>query len=742
MKVLYTYNWLIAFVFTAVSSLCGQGLNDHGLWGAKVLPSASVLPEGRATFEVGRNLTLYSPDAYQRVGSLNLAWNYVPFKGVEVGGSYYQELLKQDSLGRSDFHSLAIKIQVPKASDYIPDLAVGWQALSFGTQPWKHVFVSGGYGFGTRELGLRFDLSGQYTPISYLLRDSSHTGYRTITGFSTFLHLSEARLFSEFTYDGQELARNYGFWFSPFDEPDAIYEAPHFSVGGGVRNYLDHTETEWWGQLQFSASSWSEVQRAFLDQSSTPFFYLWMSPLIQVQSEQDQRFNQGYGLQQEWWVPLYEKQVGWQVTWEHTIWDRPRSQNRYYHLKNSYLAGILGEGDVTSHLRYHSPQYVLGFLGQHSRGVVLRQALGVQAWRSSYLDIGLYEKNKEFLQYVLLTQPLHPRLHSMSSWQNYIEGGYYRDQEFGAALLSKYFVNSELSTQLEFGWRGDFTVGLTMNWAPQLTSVLGFVEAGLSPHQRQSWSGDLDQNYNNHELHRFHDLFIPQDNFQGRLKENGLLLHQLDADELCLLFPSKIYCLKRFDEDLDGVADEFDKCIDVAEDPDGFEDGDGCPDEDNDQDLVPDALDKCPMVPEDKDGAMDQDGCPEDDNDGDGIVDTQDECPDQAEDKDHYMDDDGCPELDNDIDGINDLIDVCPNHPEDFDGVEDGDGCPDYQDDDQIPLKKDLCPDETEDFDGFRDDDGCPDLDNDLDEIPDKSDKCPLEREVYNSIRDQDGCPD
>ncbi|MGB5349156.1 MAG: OmpA family protein [Polyangiales bacterium] len=167
------------------------------------------------------------------------------------------------------------------------------------------------------------------------------------------------------------------------------------------------------------------------------------------------------------------------------------------------------------------------------------------------------------------------------------------------------------------------------------------------------------------------------------------------------------------DRDKDGIPDDDDGCPDEAEDKDGFEDRDGCPDLDNDGDGILDVDDACPLVKEDYDGDRDEDGCPEGregDRDGDGIPDTVDDCPDEPEDFDGFQDEDGCPDPDNDGDGI--------------------------------PDEKDLCPNDPEDFDGFQDEDGCPDLDNDSDRILDVDDACPNDPETYNGHEDEDGCPD
>lgn len=166
------------------------------------------------------------------------------------------------------------------------------------------------------------------------------------------------------------------------------------------------------------------------------------------------------------------------------------------------------------------------------------------------------------------------------------------------------------------------------------------------------------------------------------------------------------------DRDGDGIADDVDACPDAAEDMDGFEDGDGCPEFDNDQDGLPDDADKCPN---------------------------------EAEDFDGFEDKDGCPDLDNDGDGIKDVADHCPMEPETMNGIDDLDGCPDEADRDQdgVPDDQDQCPDEPEDTDGFQDTDGCPDPDNDQDGIPDNEDACFELKEdgKGTGYEPTDGCP-
>ncbi len=208
--------------------------------------------------------------------------------------------------------------------------------------------------------------------------------------------------------------------------------------------------------------------------------------------------------------------------------------------------------------------------------------------------------------------------------------------------------------------------------------------------------------------------------------------------------PPVVVRIEETDTDNDGVPDKDDKCPDRAEDKDGFQDEDGCPENDNDQDEVLDGNDKCPTLP----GPFSNQGCPTEtpkDADEDGVVDAMDKCPGQKEDKDGFEDDDGCPDLDNDADGLMDVADKCPNAK----GPIREEGCPiTDRDGDGVDDTADRCPGEPEDKDGFQDTDGCPDLDNDQDGVPDSADKCPNQTGVPVAAgcpvddRDQDGVPD
>jgi OmpA-OmpF porin, OOP family len=198
-----------------------------------------------------------------------------------------------------------------------------------------------------------------------------------------------------------------------------------------------------------------------------------------------------------------------------------------------------------------------------------------------------------------------------------------------------------------------------------------------------------------------------------------------------------------YDADSDGIEDEKDECAELAEDRDGFQDGDGCPDFDNDDDGVGDDTDKCPGEKEDADGFEDEDGCLDADDDHDGLPDATDACPREAGKDSADPKLRGCPLRDRDMDGIYDADDKCPKKAEDRDGFEDADGCPDTDNDqDGIPDSDDACPEVA----GMAREDakqnGCPSPDKDGDTYDDVDDRCPEQAETFDGFEDGDGCPD
>ena len=204
------------------------------------------------------------------------------------------------------------------------------------------------------------------------------------------------------------------------------------------------------------------------------------------------------------------------------------------------------------------------------------------------------------------------------------------------------------------------------------------------------------------------------------------------------------------DDDGDGLDRDDDVCPAEAEDVDGFEDSDGCPDVDNDQDGLLDAADLCPFEPETINQVRDNDGCPED-----PVIALR-------QHKTRYV-------------RLKDGASVLAIVPAKLKGVAaDGKGVapgaattphPDFaalldesgplapgalpplvsagdDDGDGFARDDDVCPAEPEDVDGFEDDDGCPDPDDDRDTVLDAADRCPREGETLNGYEDDDGCPD
>lgn len=206
---------------------------------------------------------------------------------------------------------------------------------------------------------------------------------------------------------------------------------------------------------------------------------------------------------------------------------------------------------------------------------------------------------------------------------------------------------------------------------------------------------------------------------------------------------SVVWAPRAHDVDGDEVEDDVDQCRELAEDRDGFQDTDGCPEGDNDEDGVVDDEDRCEGQREDEDSFKDEDGCPDPDNDGDGLLDEADACPDEAGPASADPATTGCVVRDTDADGIQGEQDRCPDQAEDKDGFEDTDGCPDPDNDaDGIPDAADACPAVKGVDSAAPKEKGCPDPDADRDTVLTPADRCPDQPETWNGLDDADGCPD
>jgi outer membrane protein OmpA-like peptidoglycan-associated protein len=256
----------------------------------------------------------------------------------------------------------------------------------------------------------------------------------------------------------------------------------------------------------------------------------------------------------------------------------------------------------------------------------------------------------------------------------------------GRSFIPRLSIGSELATLHNF-WplRMGFVMGGPELWASALGmgfnfryfSIHGSYKAvgtwWFNPSRGFEVAGGLNVNWGVKKKPVSHCPFMPPKNFAGPLNKAGCPDPDQDKDSLCDPWVSELAKDTLYARDCHGV----DKCPTEAEDYDGFQDDDGCPDYDNDNDGIADSLDKCPNAPEDKDGFEDTDGCPDLDNDQDGVADASDKCINEPEDIDGFEDSDGCPDYDNDKDGIPDTLDKCMNQPETYNGYKDDDGCAD-----------------------------------------------------------------
>lgn len=165
------------------------------------------------------------------------------------------------------------------------------------------------------------------------------------------------------------------------------------------------------------------------------------------------------------------------------------------------------------------------------------------------------------------------------------------------------------------------------------------------------------------------------------------------------------------DDDGDRIGNRRDKCPNLAEDWDGFEDEDGCPDPDNDSDGLPDVVETNSGVYVDKnDPGTDPNNR---DTDNDGISDYDEIYQYGCNPLKQESDNDSIPDYeevfthgtnpgsaDTDKDNLNDFDELFVYYTDPLQPDTDGDGLVDG---------RDKCPIEPEDYNGYKDDDGCPD---------------------------------
>jgi OmpA-OmpF porin, OOP family len=328
-------------------------------------------------------------------------------------------------------------------------------------------------------------------------------------------------------------------------------------------------------------------------------------------------------------------------------------------------ASFMGEGAMTAGVRLLVEYTLLVAVAQASVGYKLRT--DHRTWPSA--DVGGYRFGDEIPWSVGLA--LKPGILGVDSgnrqrWELAAHGwlpagpvGPFGTGQPGSSALSPVLISA--SDRIEIGHYRDtfllFGVDIGITEAVGVPVFRGVIGIGWAPREH-----DIDHDGVRDDVDGCPEIPEDKDGFE-------------DADGC-----------PEIDNDDDGILDKEDACPNVR----GTESTDpkrnGCPGndvpaavptKDSDDDGIPDALDKCPTQAEDKDGFQDADGCPDPDNDADGINDKDDACPNLKGEPSTDPSRNGCPNTDRDGDTFENDVDKCPDTAEVFNGVADDDGCPD-----------------------------------------------------------------
>jgi hypothetical protein len=646
---------------------------------------------------------------------------------------------------------VSLKVQVPRMDSRQPLLAFGLY------DRFENMYFVAGYEFRSSFMMFGLDLGAIYQ--AHRNPFDSKSKPRTISFLGVEMDFGKASLLLESSWRKGAASISPSVWWKPLAKAPGEGSAG-LMIGGGARLNTEEPASmpvAWGG-----AAVKIPLQR-FLDTikdpanplsqrvSHEPFLWIDVNPVFdhrysangnQYRTAVDFQGATRLGVRGLYWVNGATSDVVTSKKMDSLVSRSPWDRSYLFFSRPKLHGGAV---------KVREPEVSLGMLQMHSLGMAIRQDVLFSGWSPSIIEGSFLMGNSSGFTAVL-RQPIHPELPWFLRWtQLSIEAGRYADGKLvGFGVFKQGGEDNFFEASAGYDLQGkEVLVRAVLKFdvsGPLSGRVGGIQISALNNIRHRFEMGLASQNPD------FVPAFLgnPPSEYAGipwgKRRWRGDSLRTLTKASCAVgvsewVVVAKLPYCGTEDFDVDMVQNQVDKCPEIAEDRDGFEDDDGCPDADNDGDRIPDGVDRCPVQAEDRDGFQDEDGCPDLDNDNDGVPDLHDACPLTPEDIDQFKDEDGCPDLDNDGDGVRDVDDICPNIKGLVGKLLERPGCPEQDDGDGISLDLDACPNAAEDFDGFEDKDGCPDLDNDNDGIPDLDDRCPSEPEIMDGIADTDGCP-